>query len=249
MFPDIQTSRPTIAMNARNFASANTRNIMASRPIASIARKARSKAEADFAIWLMMAKLGSFDELPSNAQSFLTNYRARLDRMSESESKVLAVHEVYNAYYSEMGGPGDAPELEVRNAASDDKVLKIQRPRKPQPATSATGTSAGLSARKSVPALLIFAGMVVLIAAYRFLTHCAPGPRISGSAAQFARCDTPLRRFTRGSQDARREAHNATRLLRICSTSEAHRACVVALKQRSHHGPRHDRASDQDVAD
>jgi hypothetical protein len=33
---------------------------MASRSSTSIAKKARSKAEADFATWLMMAKLGSF---------------------------------------------------------------------------------------------------------------------------------------------------------------------------------------------
>jgi hypothetical protein len=32
----------------------------------SIAKKARSKAEADFATWLMMAKLGGFADLPSN---------------------------------------------------------------------------------------------------------------------------------------------------------------------------------------
>ena len=59
---------------------------MASSSSTSIAKKARSKAEADFATWLMMAKLGSFDDLPSNAQKFLTNYRARLEMMSEAES-------------------------------------------------------------------------------------------------------------------------------------------------------------------
>jgi hypothetical protein len=67
---------------------------MASSSSTSIARKARSKAEADFATWLMMAKLGSFDDLPSNAQKFLTNYRARLEMMSEAESTALAVREV-----------------------------------------------------------------------------------------------------------------------------------------------------------
>src|SRR6202051_4814087 len=106
---------------------------MASSSSTSIAKKARSKAEADFATWLMMAKLGSFDDLPSNAQGFLTNYRARLEEMSESESKLLAFREVYKAYYSEMGGTGDAPEPKVRNTLVDDNVL-IQRPRKPQPA-------------------------------------------------------------------------------------------------------------------
>jgi hypothetical protein len=64
----------------------------------SIAKKARSKAEADFATWLMMAKLGSFDDLPSNAQGFLTNYRARLETMSEAESTVLAVRERWEAW-------------------------------------------------------------------------------------------------------------------------------------------------------
>jgi len=57
-----------------------------------------------------MAKLGGFDDLPSNAQSFLTNYRTRLETMSEAESTALAVREVYSAYYSEMGGVGAAPE-------------------------------------------------------------------------------------------------------------------------------------------
>ena len=80
----------------------------------SVAKKAHSKAEADFATWLMMAKLGGFDDLPSNAQSFLTNYRTRLETMSEAESTAVAVREVYSAYYSEMGGVGAAPEPKAR---------------------------------------------------------------------------------------------------------------------------------------
>ena len=76
-------------MNAGEFRRRNARTIVAS--IINIARKARSKAEADFATWLMMAKLGSFDELPSNAQKFLIDYRARLEKMSEAESTALAI--------------------------------------------------------------------------------------------------------------------------------------------------------------
>jgi hypothetical protein len=72
---------------------------MSSSSNTSIARKARTKAEADFATWLMMAKLGGFDDLPPNAQSFLTPYRTRLETMSETESTALAVREVYSAYY------------------------------------------------------------------------------------------------------------------------------------------------------
>jgi len=68
----------------------------------------------------MMAKLGGFDDLPSNAQSFLINYRTRLETMSEAESTALAIREVYSAYYSEMGGVGAAPERQRQRAKSSD---------------------------------------------------------------------------------------------------------------------------------
>src|ERR1700693_6481257 len=110
---------------------------MASSSSTSIAKKARSKAEGDFATWLMMAKLGSFDDLPSNAQKFLTNYRARLGMTSEAESTVLAVREVYSAYYSEMGGVGAAPEPKARTPTTEGKVVRFQRGPKPQPDLSA----------------------------------------------------------------------------------------------------------------
>src|SRR3977135_2746501 len=132
----------------------NNRTTMASS--SSIARKARSKAEADFATWLMMAKLGGFDDLPSNARTFLTNYRARLDMMSEAESTALAVREVYSAYYGEMGGGGAAPAPKAPHPTTGDKVVRFQRPKR-QPAPSAARNSTWL--RKSLPALLIFASM------------------------------------------------------------------------------------------
>src|SRR3979409_1649233 len=118
----------------------------------SIARKARAKAEADFATWLMMAKLGSFDDLPSNAQKFLTNYRARLEMMSEAESTVLAVREVYSAYYSEMGGVGAAPEPQARKPTTEGKVVRFKRWVKSQPAPSAARNSTGPMISKSLRA-------------------------------------------------------------------------------------------------
>ena len=147
---------------------------MSSSSNTSIAKKARTKAEADFATWLMMAKLGGFDDLPSNAQSFLTNYRTRLETMSEIESTAVAVREVYSAYYSEMGGVGAAPEPKARTPTTEGKAGRFQRgPRgpKPQPGLSAARNSTMLMIRKSLPALLIFASMVALIVAYRFLTQ------------------------------------------------------------------------------
>ena len=89
-----------------------------------------------FATWLMMAKLGSFDDLASNAQNFLTNYRTRLETMSEAESTALALREVYSAYYSEMGGVGAAPELQARQPKTERKVAGLPKPPKPQPAVA-----------------------------------------------------------------------------------------------------------------
>src|SRR5258706_11552025 len=101
----------------------------------------------------MMAKLGSFDDLPSNAQKFLTNYRARLEMMSEAESTVLAVREVCGAYYSEMGGVGAAPEPQARKPTTEGKVVRFRRPPKPQPAPSPPRKSSGPMLRKSLQAL------------------------------------------------------------------------------------------------
>ncbi len=135
----------------------------------SIARKARAKAEADFATWLMMAKLGSFDDLPPNAQEVLMNYRTRLDRMSETESTKLAILEVYGRYYSELGGEGTAPELKARSAPTDDNVVRFQTRRKSRSAPPAVRGSTQPTTRRRVPALLIFAGMVAVIAAFKLL--------------------------------------------------------------------------------
>jgi hypothetical protein len=144
---------------------------MGSRPNTRIARKACLKAESDFATWLMMAKLGSFDDLPPNAQRFLSGYRERLERMTEAESKLMAVREVYGSYYSEMGGLGAAPEIAIPASPVDKAVARSQKPRKSPPARLATLSSDRPAARKSVPALLIFAVIVALIAAYRFLAN------------------------------------------------------------------------------
>ena len=91
--------------------------------------------------------------------------------MSETESTALAIREVYSAYYSEMGGAGAAPEPKARTPTTEGEAVRFQRRPKPQPAPSATRNSIGPMIRKSLPALLIFASMVALIVAYRFLTQ------------------------------------------------------------------------------
>src|SRR5438876_4831698 len=149
----------------------NNRTTMSSSSNTSIAKKARTKAEVDFATWLMMAKLGGFDDLPPSAQSFLTNYRTRLETMSEAESTALAVREVYSTYYSEMGGVGAAPEPKARTPTTEGKVERFQKRPKPQPGLSAARHSTRPMIRKSLPALLVSASMVALIVTYKLLTQ------------------------------------------------------------------------------
>ena len=130
----------------------------------SIAKKARARAEADFATWLMMAKLGAFDDLPSNAQSFLISYRTRIETMSEAESTAMAVHEVYSAYYSEMGGAGVAPEPKARTQTAG-KVTRLQTGPKPQKDLPLRKSTRPMT-RRVVPILLFFASMAILMIAY-----------------------------------------------------------------------------------
>ena len=136
---------------------------MSPKSSSNIASKAHSRADADFSTWLMMAKLGSFDDLPPNAQTYLTSYRDRLETMSEAESKMVAVREVYSAYYSEMGGIGAAPEPQTR------KRIKKNPPPEHQPARSAARPSIRPMTRTSLLALLIL--LVALVVTYGLLTQ------------------------------------------------------------------------------
>jgi hypothetical protein len=89
--------------------------------------------------------------------------------MSEAESTVLAVREMYSAYYSDMGGVGTAPDPQSRKPTKAGNVVGFKRPRKGQNTPSDARSRPMI--RKSLRALLIFAGLVVLIVAYRFLTQ------------------------------------------------------------------------------
>ena len=122
-------------------------------------RPVRRRRRTFPATWLMMAKLGDFDDLPSNAQSFLINYRTQLATMSEAEFTALAIREVYSDYYKQMGGVGAAPELKPRTQTTNVKVVRPQRRPRPQPGLSAARHSTTPMSRKSLPALLILASM------------------------------------------------------------------------------------------
>jgi hypothetical protein len=66
---------------------------------------------------------------------------------------------------------GEAPESKARTPTAEGKVERSQRRPKPEAGLSGARQSTRPMIGKSLPALLIFASMVALIVAYRFLTQ------------------------------------------------------------------------------
>jgi hypothetical protein len=129
-----------------------------------IARRADTRARADFATWKMIAKLNGASSLPAEAQNFLARYKALLGEMTEADATEATIHLMYKTYYSEMGGVGTPPE--VRSGPSEpvaDNVTAFRRPpARPKPATP------GSNAKPRLPVALIFACLVVVYVAIRY---------------------------------------------------------------------------------
>ena len=134
-----------------------------------IARRANDEARADFATWLMMAKLNSIDALPQESQDFFAGYRALLARgkAAEGAAAETTIQLVYRSYYSRMGGTGTAPIIKTApkaQAMSDhfggDNVTPFRKP-KPNPPKPE---------KKKLPVALIFIGLIVLAVAYNYLS-------------------------------------------------------------------------------
>ena len=121
-----------------------------------IARRADTRARADFATWKMIAKLNGASSLPANAQNFLASYKALLKDMSEAEADEATIRLMYKAYYKEMGGVGTPPEIRASPSApakaepSKDNVTTFRRP-PAQPKSSAFRRRQWRSHKSSVP--------------------------------------------------------------------------------------------------
>ena len=129
-----------------------------------IARRADTKARADFATWKMMAKLNGASALPAEAQTFLTSYRELLKQMPDAEASDATIHLMYRAYYAEMGGKGAAPD--VRTQPSEpvtDNVTAFKRP-VPQKSKAKTGPDG----KSRLPVALIFACLCVVYVGFRY---------------------------------------------------------------------------------
>jgi hypothetical protein len=144
---------------------------MASKGNTRIARDARLTAEADFATWLMMAKLGSFGDLPNEAQAFLSQYQERLKTASEKDAAAATIDEIYAAYYAQRGGKGAPPPVNAAEPAStahSDNIVRLQDARRARAARAAQPAGKSKGPRK-MPVLLIFIGLVAIVVTIKLL--------------------------------------------------------------------------------
>jgi hypothetical protein len=128
-----------------------------------IARRADTRARADFATWKMIAKLNGASSLPEEAQNFLASYKELLAKTSEADATEATITLMYKTYYAEMGGAGPPPE--VRNAPVEparDNVTAFRRP--PKPKASASGPNV----KPKLPVALIFVCLVVVYVGIRY---------------------------------------------------------------------------------
>ena len=130
-----------------------------------IARRADTRARADFATWTMMAKLNGTSSLPPAAQAFLERYKALLKEKSSDEASEAVIQLIYQGYYEEMGGAGQAPDVKPRSAKgrASGNVTAFKRP----PAQRAKA-SGGPQQKSKLPVALIFACLVVVYTGFRY---------------------------------------------------------------------------------
>ncbi len=129
-----------------------------------IARRADTKARADFATWKMMAKLNGASALPAEAQTFLASYKELLKQLSEAEASDATINMMYRAYYAEMGGKGTPPDVLTHlSEPVTDNVTAFKRPA-PQKAKAKTGPQA----KRPLPVALIFACLAVVYVGIRY---------------------------------------------------------------------------------
>ena len=130
-----------------------------------IARRADTRARADFATWKMLAKLNGTSSLPAEAQTFLGNYKILLNEMPEAEATEATINLIYKTYYEAMGGAGAAPDVKAqqRNGSATGNVTAFKRPPPPKPKATA-----GQQTKPRLPVALIFACLVVVYVGLRY---------------------------------------------------------------------------------
>ena len=131
-----------------------------------IARRADTRARADFATWKMLAKLNGTTSLPAEAQTFLAHYKTLLGQMPEAEASEATINLIYGTYYEGMGGAGAPPDVKAQQrngSATTDNVTAFKRPPPPKPKAIP-----GQPAKSGLPVALIFACLLVVYVAVRY---------------------------------------------------------------------------------
>jgi hypothetical protein len=132
-----------------------------------IARRADTRARADFATWTMMAKLNGTSSLPPAAQTFLDQYKTLLKETNEAAASEAVIQLIYQSYYEEMGGAGLAPEVKPRSAETvqaSGNVTAFKRP----PAQRPRSAGGQQQAKPKLPVALIFVCLAVAYTAFRY---------------------------------------------------------------------------------
>ena len=130
-----------------------------------IARRADTRARADFATWKMMAKLNGTSALPAKAQTFLASYNGLLKEMAEADATEATIILIYKTYYGEMGGAGAAPELPAQSKhQAKDNVTAFKRP----PVPRIKQAPSGPQAKPRLPVALIFVCLVIVYVGVRY---------------------------------------------------------------------------------
>ena len=132
-----------------------------------IARRADTRARADFATWKMLAKLNGASALPPEAQNFLVSYKLLLAKMTEAEASEAIIQLMYRTYYAEMGGAGAAPDVPARSTDPITDTGNVTAFRRP-PAKPKKPAATGGSTAPRLPVALIFACLVVVYVGIRY---------------------------------------------------------------------------------
>src|SRR5262249_39179152 len=131
-----------------------------------IARRADTRARADFATWKMLAKLNGTSALPQHAQDFLVSYQKFLKQMTDADASEATITLMYSRYYAEMGGVGAAPEItEPESEPAAHHVTASRGPAtKPKQATAYPANAT----KPKLPVTLIFICLVVVYVSIRY---------------------------------------------------------------------------------
>jgi hypothetical protein len=132
-----------------------------------IARRADTRARADFATWKMLAKLNGASALPAEAQGFLVSYKQLLEKMSDADASEATIQLMYKSYYAEMGGAGTAPEIPARSGDGAPDTGNVTAFRRPAPAKPKAAAS-GPAGKRPLPVALIFASLAVVYVGIRY---------------------------------------------------------------------------------